>query len=273
MTARLDQRIAAVKAENRAALITFTMAFDPDRDTSLAILQSLPQAGADIIEVGIPFSDPMADGPIIQEAGLRALKSGATVKGVLDIVKDFRKHNADTPIILMGYYNPVFHYGVEAFVKDAVATGADGMIIVDLPAEEMAEVQPAATAHNFPLIRLIAPTTPDERLPHVLNGARGFAYYIAVAGITGVHSADLATLETRITHLKQKTPLPLAVGFGVKTPAQAASIAQFADGVVVGSALVDVIAKNKGNTNLAQMAAAFVTQLADALKADVEFPA
>lgn len=238
MTARLDARFSKLKAEGRAALVTFTMAFDPDRDTAQRMLDALPEAGADIIELGIPFSDPVADGPIIQESGLRALKSGATLKGVLEMVAAFRKKDADTPIILMGYYNPIFHYGREAFAADAVKAGVDGVIIVDLPPEETGELQPAADQHELALVRLVAPTTGDARLEAMLDGARGFVYYIAVAGITGQHSANLDALEQRVKHLKSIARLPLAIGFGVKTPEQAARIGSFADAVVVGSAIV-----------------------------------
>lgn len=241
MTQRLDNRFAKLKAEGRAGLVTFTMAYDPDRDTAQRVLNALPAAGADIIELGIPFSDPVADGPTIQLAGQRALESGATLNGVLDMVRTFRQSDSETPIILMGYYNPVFRYGTERFVKDAVEAGVDGTILVDLPPEEVAEIQPHADAHGFAVIRLVAPTTGDARLASMLQGARGFAYYIAVAGITGAGSADLAVLEQRVKHLKSQTSLPLAVGFGVKTPEQAAAIAGFADAVVVGSALVNAL--------------------------------
>lgn len=238
MTKRLDTRFSTLKAEGRAALVTFSMAFDPDRKTAQQLLDSLPDAGADIIELGIPFSDPVADGPIIQEAGLRALNAGATLAGVLEMVRDFRKQNTDTPIILMGYYNPVFAYGSERFVADAVAAGVDGLITVDLPPEELGELQPAADKHQLALIRLIAPTTGDARLADMLQGARGFAYYIAVAGITGQQSAELGALEQRVSHLRRIAKLPLAVGFGIKTPEQAGKIGRFADAVVVGSAIV-----------------------------------
>lgn len=244
MTERLDARFAKLKKEGRAGLITFTMGYDPSREDSLEILKALPKAGADILELGIPFSDPMADGPIIQEAGERALQAGATLKGILSIVSEFRKTDKETPIILMGYYNPIFRYGPEQFVHDAVSAGADGAIIVDLPPEEIGELQPAATAYNFALVRLIAPTTPDSRLSQIMRNARGFAYTVAVAGITGAGSANLDMLEARVKHLKKHVKLPLAVGFGVKTPEQAARISTFADGVVVGSALVDLIAQH-----------------------------
>lgn len=238
MTQRLDARFAKLRTEGRAGLVTFTMAFDPDRTTAQALLDGLPAAGADVIELGIPFSDPVADGPVIQESGLRALEAGATLKGVLEMVATFRKQDKDTPVILMGYYNPIFHYG-EGFAADAVAAGVDGVIIVDLPPEELGELQPAADAQGLALVRLAAPTTGDARLAVMLQGARGFVYYIAVAGITGQRSADLDALEQRVRHLKSLTgDLPLAVGFGVKSPEQAARIGGFADAVVVGSALV-----------------------------------
>lgn len=261
MTQRLDTRFAKLKAEGRAALVTFTMAFDPDQKTAQQVLNALPASGADVIELGIPFSDPVADGPIIQEAGLRALKAGATLKGVLEMVADFRKTDPDTPIILMGYYNPIFHYGREAFAKDAVAAGVDGVIIVDLPPEELGELQPAADAYALALVRLIAPTTGDARLEMMLEGARGFAYYIAVAGITGQHSANLDVLEQRVTHLKSIAKLPLAVGFGVKTPEQAARIGSFADAVVVGSAIVASL-----HTRGVEDTLGLVQQLGDALR-------
>lgn len=261
MTQRLDTRFAKLKAEGRAALVTFTMAFDPDQKTAQQVLNALPASGADVIELGIPFSDPVADGPIIQEAGLRALKAGATLKGVLEMVAEFRKSDSDTPIILMGYYNPIFHYGREAFAKDAVAAGVDGVIIVDLPPEELGELQPAADAHALALVRLIAPTTGDARLEMMLEGARGFAYYIAVAGITGQRSANLDVLEQRVTHLKSIAKLPLAVGFGVKTPEQAARIGSFADAVVVGSAIVASL-----HTRGVEDTLGLVQQLGDALR-------
>lgn len=250
MTKRLNARFDRLKTEKRSALITFTMAYDPNRDASLDLLQQLPAAGADVIELGIPFSDPMADGPIIAEAGERALEAGATLKGVLDMVRRFREKDGNTPIILMGYYNPVFRYGGERFVADAIAAGADGAILVDLPMEEIGELQPFADALEFSLIRLVAPTTPDDRVTALMQGSRGFVYYIAVAGITGQLSADVDALEQRVGELKQHVGLPLAVGFGVKTPEQAAQIARFADGVVVGSAIVDTLHKRGADKTL-----------------------
>lgn len=265
MTARLDNRFASLKAAGRAGLVTFTMAFDPNRTVAQNVLNGLPAAGADVIELGIPFSDPVADGPTIQLAGQRALDAGATLNGVLEMVREFRKTDSETPIILMGYYNPVFRYGTEKFVADAVAAGVDGSILVDLPPEELAEIQPHADKHGFAVIRLVAPTTGDARLASMLQGARGFAYYIAVAGITGAGSADLAVLEQRVKHLKSQTSLPLAVGFGVKTPEQAAAIAAFADAVVVGSALVKTLDEQGTDAALA-----LVRDLADGVRGKVK---
>ncbi|MGB1539556.1 MAG: tryptophan synthase subunit alpha, partial [Rickettsiales bacterium] len=219
-----------------------------------------PKAGADIVELGLPFSDPMADGPVIQHAGERALKAGGSVKKALEMVKAFRKEDADTPLVLMGYYNPIFRYGPERFVQDAAAAGADGMIVVDLPMEEMEELDPFAHAQQFPLIRLIAPPTPDDRLEAMMKDAQGFAYYIAVAGITGAKSADAKDLEKRVKHLKKTVKIPLAVGFGVKNPEQAKQIGKFADGVVVGSALVDTLQQDGASETLA-----LVSSLAEAL--------
>lgn len=261
MTQRLDARFTKLKDEGRAGLVTFTMAFDPNRTVAQTLLNALPQAGADIIELGIPFSDPVADGPTIQQAGLRALEAGATLAGVLDMVRDFRKTDMQTPVILMGYYNPVFRYGTEKFVADAVAAGVDGCILVDLPPEELNEIQPHADRHSFAVIRLVAPTTGDARLQSMLQGARGFAYYIAVAGITGQLSADLDVLEKRVQHLRSLASLPLAVGFGVKTPGQAARIAEFADAVVVGSALVKTLEEEGSESALS-----LVRSLADGIR-------
>lgn len=258
---RIENRFAALKAEGRAALVTFTMAFDPDRATAQAMLNGLPAAGADVIELGIPFSDPMADGPIIQEAGLRALNAGATLKGVLEMVAEFRRTDNATPIILMGYYNPIFHYGNERFAQDATKAGVDGVIIVDLPTEELGELQPAADKAGLALIRLIAPTTGDERLHMMMQGARGFAYYIAVAGVTGQRSAELDVLEKRVTHLKRLVQLPLAVGFGVKSAEQCAGIGRFADAVVIGSAIVSSLHTRGLNDTLG-----LVRELANALR-------
>jgi len=239
---RIATRFAALKAEGRGALVTFLTGFDPDRATSLKILQGLPKAGADVIEIGVPFTDPMADGPSIQRAGLRGLKAGATLAGVLDLVREMRMTEKDTPVVLMGYYNPIMAYGVPRFCADAAAAGVDGLIIVDVPPEEADEIEPDAKAHGLDLIRLIAPTTDEARLPRVLAATSGFIYYVAITGITGTRSADYASLSPAITALKRHTDLPVAIGFGIRSPEQAATAASVADGAVVGTALVDALA-------------------------------
>jgi len=240
---RIDQRFAAVKAQGRAALVTFVMAGDPDATTSLEILKALPRAGADVIEVGMPFSDPMADGPSIQAAGLRALHGGMTLHGVLKLVADFRRHDAETPIILMGYYNPIYVYGVAQFLSDAKAAGADGMIVVDLPPEEDEELCLPALKAGLSFIRLATPTTDDARLPAVLANTSGFVYYVSITGITGAGRPDYSRVSSAVGRIKSHTDLPVAVGFGVKDAAAAREIASSADGVVVGSALIDALAK------------------------------
>jgi len=241
---RIARRFDKLKAENRGGLITFLTAGDPDGETSSALLKGLPAAGADLIELGMPFSDPMADGPSIQAAGLRALNAGMTLKKVLAQVRGFRKDDSDTPLILMGYYNPIYVYGVESFITDALAAGVDGVIIVDLPPEEDAELCLPALQAGLPFIRLATPTTDDDRLPTVLAHTSGFVYYVSIAGITGTKSAQGADIGAAIARLRRHTDLPIAVGFGIKTPDQAAEIAGLADAAVVGSALVDRIAAN-----------------------------
>jgi tryptophan synthase alpha chain len=215
---RIKARFAALKAEGRGALVTYVMGFDPDRATSLAILRGLPAAGADVIEIGAAFTDPMADGPSIQRAGQRALKAGATLAGTLDLVRALRETEADTPVVLMGYYNPILTYGVERFCADAGAAGVDGLIIVDVPPEEAHEVEPHATASGLDLIRLIAPTTDEARLPKVLGATTGFIYYVSITGITGTRSADYASLGPDVARLRRHTDLPVAIGFGIRTP-------------------------------------------------------
>lgn len=239
--ARIDAAFATAHAQNRAALVTFTMAFDPSREAAASLLTKLPEAGADVIELGMPFSDPMADGKAIQEAGQRALAAGATVRGTLAMVREFRTHNSHTPIILMGYLNPVEHYGYSAFVKDAAEAGVDGLIIVDVPPEEEHELRTHLDAHDLAMVRLIAPTTTGSRLQRVLQSAQGFVYTIAVAGITGDKSADEGLLGAQIAAIRGHTALPVAAGFGIRTPQQARSIATSCrpDAVVVGSAIVD----------------------------------
>ena len=239
---RIAARFAALKAEGRGALVTYLQAYDPDAATSLAILRGLPGAGADIIEVGVPFTDPMADGPAIQRAAPRALKAGATLPGVLALVRDFRSENDTTPIVLMGYYNPILSYGVDRFCVDAAASGVDGLIIVDVPPEEADEIEPQAKAQGLDLIRLVAPTTDDERLPRVLAATSGFVYFVSITGITGTRSAAKEVLEAAIPRIRRFTSLPIAIGFGVRTPQQAAEAAAIADGAVVGTAIVDTLA-------------------------------
>jgi tryptophan synthase alpha chain len=239
---RIAGRFAALKQAGRGALITYLQAYDPDPATSLAILRGLPGAGADLIEVGVPFTDPMADGPAIQRAAQRALKAGATLAGVLALVRDFRAGDAATPIILMGYYNPILSYGIDRFCTDAAASGVDGLIVVDVPPEEADEIEPQARAAGLDLIRLVAPTTDDVRLPRVLAATSGFVYYVSITGITGTRSATAASLEAAIPRIRRHTALPVAIGFGIRTPQQAAEAAGLADGAVVGTALVDTLA-------------------------------
>lgn len=244
MPTRIDRRFAALKSEGRAALVTFVTAGDPDYDTSLKIVAGLPAAGADVIELGMPFTDPMADGPAIQAAGLRALAAGQTMKKTLKLVKDFRKSDKDTPVVLMGYYNPVYVYGVDRFLKDAKAAGVDGLIIVDLPPEEDDELCLPAMAADLNFIRLTTPTTDDARAPAVFKHTSGFVYYVSVLGITGTKTPDLKSVKANVKRLKTHTDLPICVGFGVKTAEQARAIARDAEGVVVGSALVSAVEKS-----------------------------
>ncbi len=241
---RLARRFARLAAEGRAGLVTFVSAGDPDIDTSLALLKRLPGAGADIVELGMVFSDPMADGPAIQAAGKRALKAGITLKKTLDMVRAFRAADAETPLVLMGYYNPIYVYGNERFVRDARAAGADGVIVVDLPPEEDAELRPLATAQGLDFIRLATPTSDDARLPVILTGASGFIYYVSILGITGTRSAGADVVAGAVARLRRLTQLPIAVGFGIRTAPQAGAIAAVADAAVVGSALVERIAAN-----------------------------
>jgi len=241
MSTRIEKRFAALKDEGRAALVTFTMAGDPDYDTSLAIAKALPKAGADIIELGMPFTDPMADGPAIQAAGLRALKSGQRMTKTLAMVREFRKKDSETPIVLMGYYNPIFIYGSDRFLSDAKAAGVDGLIVVDLPPEEDDELCLPALKAGLNFIRLATPTTDDKRLPTVLTNTSGFVYYVSITGITGAAAPDTTRVAAAVARIKRHTGLPVAVGFGVRTAEQARAIAEGADGVVVGSALVDAL--------------------------------
>src|SRR5947199_6737498 len=223
---RIERRFAQLKQEGRAGLVIFLTAGDPDPDTSFALLSSLAEAGADLIEIGMPFSDPMADGPSVQAAGLRALKAGTTLRGTLAMVRRLRERDPDTPYVLMGYYNPIYRYGVEAFAKDAVAAGVDGAIIVDLPPEEDEELAGPARAAGLDIVRLATPTSDEARLPAVVNHASGFIYYVAITGITGTRSADAASVRVAVDRLRRFTELPVAVGFGIRTPSQAAEVAK-----------------------------------------------
>ncbi|MGB0553587.1 MAG: tryptophan synthase subunit alpha [Alphaproteobacteria bacterium] len=249
---RIERRFAALKAEGRGGLVTFLTAGDPDLETSRKIVLGLPAAGADLIELGMPFSDPMADGPAIQASSLRALKNGATLAKTLDLVRSFRKQDDDTPIILMGYYNPIYIYGVEAFLSDAKAAGVDGLIIVDLPPEEDSELCIPAIDADIRWIRLATPTSDAQRLPKVLNNASGFVYYVSIIGITGTVSVPEEATRNAVDYLKTHTDLPVAVGFGIKTPEMAATIARTADAAVVGSAIVERIVAGLDDEGRAQ---------------------
>lgn len=244
MSTRIDRRFAALKEEGRAALVTFVSAGDPDYETSLKIIQGLPKAGADLIEMGMPFTDPMADGPAIQAGGLRALAGGQTMKKTLKMLKAFRAGDKDTPVVLMGYYNPIYVYGVSKFLVDANKAGADGLIIVDLPPEEDDELCIPAMEAGINFIRLATPTTDDARAPKVFQNTSGFVYYVSVLGITGTKAPDLKSVKQNVNRLRKHTSLPICVGFGVKTAEQARVIAKDADGVVVGSALVSAVEKS-----------------------------
>ena len=270
MTTRIDRRFAALKDEGRAALVTFLTAGDPDLETSFAILKALPQAGADVIELGMPFSDPMSDGPAIQASSQRALKAGGTLKKTLDLVRAFRKADNETPIVLMGYYNPVYIYGVDRFLTDAKSAGVDGLIIVDLPPEEDEELCLPALRAGVNFIRLATPTTDDKRLPAVLANTSGFVYYVSITGITGTAAPNVGRVSDAVARIKRHTKLPVAVGFGVRDAERARAIAQAADGVVVGSALVDALkdSLDKDGRATAKTVAA-VTGLVAALAAGV----
>ena len=266
MTGRIDRRFVALKKEGRVALVTFTMAGDPDYATSLAILKALPQAGADVIELGMPFTDPMADGPAIQAAGLRALKAGQTLKKTLTAVRDFRAGDDATPVVLMGYYNPIYIYGVERFLADAKAAGVDGLIVVDLPPEEDSELCLPAMKAELNFIRLATPTTDEKRLPTVLTNTSGFVYYVSITGITGAAAPDTGKVAAAVARIKRHTKLPVCVGFGVRTAAHARAIAEGTDGVVVGSALVEAVRQSLGpDAKPTSTTVAAVTDLARAL--------
>jgi tryptophan synthase alpha chain len=272
---RIDKRFAELKREGRAGLVTFITAGDPDYDTSLAILNALPASGADIIELGMPFSDPMADGPAIQASSQRALKGGQTMQKTLLMVKTFRAGDAATPLVLMGYYNPIYVYPVDRFIADAVQAGADGLIVVDMPPEEDSELRPAAAAAGLDFIRLATPTTDAKRMPAVLANTSGFVYYVSIAGITGTKAPDLTEVRGHVGRIKAQTSLPIAVGFGVKTEGQVSAIAGLAEGVVVGSALVTALAESLDQEGKATRATkpqvlGLVERLASALRHPAE---
>ncbi|HYM31411.1 MAG TPA: tryptophan synthase subunit alpha [Candidatus Cybelea sp.] len=266
MSDRIQRRFAKLRAEGRAGLVTYLCAGDPDAETSLAIVRGLPAAGADLIEIGMPFTDPMADGPAIQAASLRALAKGAGLKSTLDLVRAFRKSNADTPIVLMGYFNPIFTYGVKPFIADALKSGVDGMIVVDLPAEEDDEFCLPALKAGLNFIRLATPTTDDRRLPAVLANTSGFIYYVSLTGITGVGAPDVSAVKASVARIRRQSDLPIAVGFGIRTPEQAAAIAAFADAAVVGTALVAKVAEARDTKAATEGVLKFVRELAQGVR-------
>jgi tryptophan synthase alpha chain len=271
VTTRIDARFAQLKKEGRSAFVTFLMAGDPDPATSLEIIKALPKAGSDVIEIGMPFTDPMADGPAIQAAGLRALKAGMTLKTTLALVREFRAHDDATPLVLVGYYNPIYIYGVDKFLVDAKAAGVDGLIVVDLPPEEDSELCLPAMKAGLNFIRLATPTTDDKRLPAVLANTSGFVYYVSVTGITGSASADASAVGEAVSRIKRHTPLPVCVGFGIRTPEAARAIASNADGAVVGSALVDALrgslaAENKATAKTVSAVVGLATELAKGVR-------
>ncbi|HML14440.1 MAG TPA: tryptophan synthase subunit alpha [Xanthobacteraceae bacterium] len=271
MTTRIDRRFAALKHEGRAALVTFVTAGDPDYATSLAILKAAPGAGADVVELGMPFTDPMADGPAVQASSLRALKAGQNMHKTLDLVRAFRTGDGETPIVLMGYYNPIYIYGVDRFLTDAVAAGVDGLIVVDLPPEEDDELCVPALKAGLNFVRLTTPTTDDKRLPTVLANTSGFVYYVSITGITGAATPEFGQVARAVARIKRHTDLPIAVGFGVKNAAHARVIAQVADGVVVGSALVEAVrtsldGNGKATARTVGAVTDLIAQLADGVR-------
>lgn len=262
---RIEKTFEELKTEGKKGLVTFVTAGDPDAEKSLSVLEGLPEAGADFIEIGMPFSDPMADGPAVQASSIRALKSGMTLKGTLEILTQFRTKNSDTPVILMGYFNPIYKYGCADFARDAKAAGADGLIIVDLPPEEDEELRVPAKEAGLDLIRLITPTTIGSRLDTVLENASGFLYYVSILGVTGTKSANIDEVGAHINEIRAKTDLPIAVGFGIKTPQDAANMSKIADAVVVGSSIVENIKENQQDSGLSGIIADQVTALKKAV--------
>lgn len=267
---RLDRRFKALKEADRSALVPFLTAGDPTADLSADILKGLPDAGADIIELGMPFSDPSADGPTIDKASARAIQAGASMRKTLAIVEDFRTKDTETPIVLMGYFNPILAYGIDQFVEDAARAGADGLIVVDLPPEEDSELKTPAAKAGLHLVRLVTPTSNDARLAQIVASASGFLYYVAVAGITGQKTADDADIQKAVDRIKQATDLPVAVGFGIKTPEKAAAVARLADGTVVGSAIVqhieEGVAAGVSASDIKDTVLRFVTSLAEGVR-------
>ncbi len=262
---RIAKTYEILKAEGRKGLNIFISAGDPSAAKSLEIMNALPEAGADFIELGIPFTDPMADGPAVQASSLRALDAGASVKNTLKMLQQFRSKNDTTPVILMGYFNPVYAYGINDFVQDAKAAGADGLLIVDLPPEEDTELRIPAEKAGLDFIKLVTPTTNDERLSKVLGSAAGFLYYVSITGVTGTKSANIEEVAQHITHIKTQTDLPVAVGFGIKTPEDAANMSKIADAIVVGSAIVDIVKDSQENDNIPDLITAQVKALQTAI--------
>lgn len=264
---RIAKRFAELKAANRSAFVPFITAGDPDFDRALALLTALPGAGADLIELGIPFSDPMADGPVNQASYLRALASGMTLPKVLDMVRKFRKGDAKTPVVLMGSYNPIHAYGTARFARDAAEAGIDGLLIVDLPPEEDEVLRVPAALHGLDVVRFVTPTSDGKRLDTILDGASGYLYYVSMAGITGTKAIESGDAESAVAALRKRTSLPITVGFGIRTPEQAAAIARFADGAVVGTAIVAQVCENLKSGNLAANVAEFCASLANSVHA------
>ena len=262
---RIAAKFEELKSQGKKGLVTFITAGDPSLEQSAEILKTLPTSGADFIEIGMPFTDPMADGPAIQASSLRALENGMSIKGVIDLLRNFREQNNETPIILMGYFNPIYKYGCDKFIKDVHDAGADGLIIVDLPPEEDAELRIPAQKTGIDLIRLITPTTIGTRLDTVLENASGFLYYVSITGVTGTKSADIDAVEAHIEAIKAKTDLPIAIGFGIKTSEDASNMSKIADAVVVGSSIVDNMLKNQASNDLSSIIADQVQALKSAI--------